>query len=153
MSSEASQIAGVELHLLRQIEDERGAVLHMLRCDAPYFTRFGEIYFSLIFPQAVKAWKRHKTMTQNFAVPMGLIKLVLYDDRPQSPSQGKLAKVILGRPHHYRLLRLPPLIWYGFQGIGPTLALLANCADLPHDPTEAENLPLVQHYIPYRWED
>jgi dTDP-4-dehydrorhamnose 3,5-epimerase len=153
MSLETPGIDGVELHPLRQIEDDRGAVLHMLRCDAPYFTRFGEVYFSLIFPQAIKAWKRHNRMTQNFAVPMGAIKLVLYDDRLQSSTWGQLAEIILGRPDHYYLLRIPPLIWYGFQGLGPMPALLANCADLPHDPTEAENLPLVQNYIPYRWED
>jgi len=35
---------------LRQIGDERGAVLHMLRCDAPEFVRFGECYFSEVLP-------------------------------------------------------------------------------------------------------
>jgi dTDP-4-dehydrorhamnose 3,5-epimerase len=149
----APAIAGVLLNPLKQIEDERGAVLHMLRCDAPFFTRFGEVYFSVVLPQMVKAWKRHKSMTQHFAVPVGKIKLVLFDDRPLSSSHGQIEKHILGRPDHYYLLRLPPLVWYGFQGLGPEPALLANCADLPHDPNEVETLPDSTPYVPFKWEE
>ena len=42
----APDIDGVIITELRQINDERGAVLHMLRCDAPEFSRFGECYIS-----------------------------------------------------------------------------------------------------------
>ncbi|MDP3183098.1 MAG: hypothetical protein Q8M54_09830 [Desulfobaccales bacterium] len=148
-----SAIEGVWLEPLKQIEDERGAVLHMLRSDAPYFTRFGEVYFSVVLPQAVKAWKRHHRMTQHFAVPVGKIKVVVFDDRPGSASHGLMEKFILGRPDHYYLLRLPPLVWYGFQGLGPEPALLANCADLPHDPNEVETLPDPTPYVPFKWEE
>ena len=30
--------------------------MHMLRADEPHFERFGEIYFSLVYPGGVKAW-------------------------------------------------------------------------------------------------
>lgn len=36
-------IEGVQVKPLRQICDERGKVMHMLRCDDPLFERFGEI--------------------------------------------------------------------------------------------------------------
>ncbi len=147
-----SAIEGVWLKPLKQIEDQRGAVLHMLRCDAPFFPRFGEVYFSVVLPQMVKAWKRHKSMTQHFAVPVGEIKLVLFDDRPLSSSHGQIEKHILGRPDHYCLLRIPPLIWYGFQGLSSGPALLANCTDLPHDPHEVETLPVSTPYIHFEWE-
>lgn len=83
-------IAGVVRQSLKQIVDERGAVLRMLRGDSPLFTRFREIYFSLALPGVVKAWKRHRRMTQHFAVPVGQIRLVLYDDRPDAASRGRL---------------------------------------------------------------
>ncbi len=64
MTTEAS-IDGVLVTALRQITDERGAVLHHLRRDAPEFTIFGECYFSETIPGAVKAWSgtgnRHST--------------------------------------------------------------------------------------------
>ncbi len=53
----------------------------MLRNDSPEFEKFGECYFSEIFPGKIKAWKRHNLQTQNLAVPIGLIKIVFFDSR------------------------------------------------------------------------
>jgi dTDP-4-dehydrorhamnose 3,5-epimerase len=145
-------IDGVATVTLKQIEDARGGVLHMLRADSPLFAGFGEIYFSLVFPGAVKAWKRHKLMTQHFAVPVGRVKLALFDDRPTSSSRGRVETFLLGRPDHYVLLRIPPLVWYGFQGLGESPSLVANCTDLPHDPQESENLPVSDPAVPFDWE-
>ena len=39
-------IEGIIIKELKQIIDARGKVMHMLRCDSPIFTKFGEIYFS-----------------------------------------------------------------------------------------------------------
>ena len=145
-------IAGVAMVALKQIEDARGGVFHMLRADSPLFTGFGEIYFSLILPGVVKAWKRHKLMTQHFAVPVGRIRLVLFDDRPASLSRSRVETFLLGRPDHYVLLRIPPLVWYGFQGLGESPSLVANCTDLPHDPEESENLPISDPSVPFDWD-
>jgi dTDP-4-dehydrorhamnose 3,5-epimerase len=145
------QIDGIILTELRQISDERGSVLHMLRSDAPEFTRFGECYFSEVLPGAIKAWKRHSIQTQNLAVPIGRIRLVIYDDREASISKGQVLVLELGRPDSYFRLRIPPGLWYGFACMGLTPALLANCADLPHDPAESELRALDHPTIPYQW--
>ena len=145
-------IAGVERHPLRVISDSRGAVLHMLRADAPHFRGFGEVYFSEVVPGAVKAWKRHKRMTQRFAVPVGRIKLVIFDDRSGSATTGEVEVVEIGRPDAYSLVIVPPLLWYGFTCISAGSALLANCPDLPHDPSEAETVDMsAAGRIPYAW--
>jgi dTDP-4-dehydrorhamnose 3,5-epimerase len=145
------QIGGVASTELLQIADERGAVLHMLRCDVPDFVRFGECYFSEVLPGAVKAWKRHRTQTQNVAVPVGRIRLVIYDSRELSSTKGNLLLCELGRPDAYVRLRIPPGLWYGFTCISTTPALLANCPDLPHDPADNEVRPANDHSIPYQW--
>lgn len=144
-------IDGVITTELRQIRDARGAVLHMLRCDAPDFTRFGECYFSEVLPGAVKAWKRHRVQTQNVAIPVGRIRFVIYDDRNGSPTRGKVQVLELGREDSYLRLRIPPGLWYGFACIGETPALVVNCADVPHDPADAETLEMNDSAIPYRW--
>jgi dTDP-4-dehydrorhamnose 3,5-epimerase len=146
-----SLIDGVILTELRQIIDERGAVLHMLRCDAPEFSGFGECYFSEVLPSAIKAWKRHRAQTQNLAVPVGRIRVVIYDDRDGSATRGQLQDLELGRPDNYLRLRIPAGLWYGFSCIGNTPALLVNCADLPHDPKDSEVLSMDDPRIPYRW--
>ena len=135
---------------LRQISDERGMVLHMLRCDSNIFEKFGEIYFSVVYPKAIKAWKLHKEMTLNLAVPMGNIKLVMYDDRRGSPSYGKIQELTIGESN-YCLVKIPPMIWHGFQGLMHPKSIAANCATLPHDPDEVKRLADNDTYIPYSW--
>jgi len=90
-------IEGVRITPLRQIPDERGKIMHMLRSDAPGFSGFGEIYFSCVYPNAIKGWHIHKKMVLNYAVPFGNIKFVLYDDRAGSLPRGKSRKFSWGR--------------------------------------------------------
>lgn len=144
-------IEGVTVTELRQIGDERGAVLHMLRSDAPEFTKFGECYFSEVLPGAIKAWKRHRVQTQNLAVPVGRIRLVIYDEREKSLTRGNLQVLELGRPDAYVRLKISPGLWYSFGCISDIPALLVNCADLPHDPGESETQPVNHPMIPYQW--
>ena len=151
-SARRSKIEGHLISVLKQIEDERGAVLHMLRSDSPIFTEFGEIYFSLVNKGVVKAWKRHKVMTQRIAVPIGRIRLVLFDNRTKSATKGVVEEIILGRPDQYYLICIPPLLWYGFQGISESPALLVNCSDIPNDTKESERLSVLNDHISSSWE-
>jgi dTDP-4-dehydrorhamnose 3,5-epimerase len=143
-------IEGVVVRPLRRIADERGAVLHMLRADDEGFERFGEIYFSLVYPGVVKGWHRHLRMTLNYAVPVGMIKLVCHDDRPGSPTRGAVMELHTGELD-YALVTIPPLVWNGFKGEGTRPALVANCATIPHDPGEIERLDPFSDRIPYDW--
>ena len=144
-------IDGVVITPLRQIFDERGKVMHMLRCDSPGFQRFGEIYFSCVEPRAIKAWHLHREMTLNYAVVLGKIKFVLYDDRPGSSTRGQVQELFLS-PENYCLVTVPPLIWNGFKGMGESSAIVANCATIPHDPKEIERKDPLGSDIPYGWD-
>lgn len=144
-------IDGVAVRPLRRIPDERGTVMHMLRADDPHFERFGEIYFSTVYPGVVKGWHRHQRMTLNYAVVHGTVKLVLYDDRAGSKTRGELMELFVGDAN-YALVTVPPMVWNGFKGIATAPAIVANCATIPHDPTEIERLDPATPTIPYRWD-
>jgi dTDP-4-dehydrorhamnose 3,5-epimerase len=144
-------IDGVIIKPLRRIPDERGYIMHMLRSNDPEFEQFGEIYFSTIYPGAIKAWHLHKEMTLNYSVVSGMIKLVLYDSREDSPTKGELQEIFLGH-ENYQLVKIPPFIWNGFKGVGTDMAILANCATLPHDPDEIVRMSPFDESIPYNWE-
>jgi len=146
-----SLIKGVEIYSLNQISDDRGSVLHMLRSDAVDFTSFGECYFSEVSPGSVKAWKRHHKQTQNIAVPIGRIRIVIYDNRINFSTFGKIQEIEIGRPDSYVRVRIPPGLWYGFTCISEIPALLANCSDIPHDPNESEHCSIENLEIPYAW--
>lgn len=143
-------IDGVKIKPLRKICDERGMVMHMLRSDDPNFEKFGEIYFSCIYPGAIKGWHDHKKMTLNYAVVKGMIKLVLYDDRSKSPTKGELMEIFMG-DDNYVLVTIPPQVWNGFKGIGTEMAIIANCATHPHDPKEIYRCDPFENDIPYDW--
>jgi dTDP-4-dehydrorhamnose 3,5-epimerase len=146
-----SEIDGVSIKPLRRIPDERGAIFHMLREDDEVFERFGEIYFSLVYPGVIKGWHIHSKMTLNYAVPVGMIKLVLYDDREDSPTKGVLQELHLGHLN-YALVTIPVNVWNGFKGIGSEPALVANCATLAHQPDEISRLDPFTDEIPYDWD-
>jgi dTDP-4-dehydrorhamnose 3,5-epimerase len=144
-------IEGVIQTPLRKISDERGQILHMLRADSPIFKSFGEIYFSVVYPGVVKGWHLHTKMILNYAVPVGMIKLVLYDDRPDSPTRGNLMEIFTGEDN-YQLITIPPGVWNGFKGIGPQPAMVANCSSIPHDPQEIQRIDPFKNDIPYSWD-
>ena len=143
-------IEGVRVLPLKQIADERGRIMHMLRATDPHFDRFGEIYFSVVHPGVVKGWHLHTLMTLNYAVISGTIKLVLYDDRAGSPSRGEIMDLFPGESH-YVLVTIPPGVWNGFKGVGMTSAIVANCATHPHDPDEIRRMDPFDNPIPYDW--
>lgn len=143
-------IDGVIVTPKKQILDERGKVMHMLRCNDEIFQVFGEIYFSCVYPGAIKGWHLHQKMTLNYAVPHGHIKFVLFDDREGSPTRGEIQELFLG-PDNYCLITVPPLVWNGFKGIGHEMAIVANCASIPHDPDEIVRLDPFDQKIPYDW--
>ena len=147
----AATIDGVVARPLRQICDERGKVMHMLRADDQHFERFGEIYFSVVFPGAIKAWHLHTEMTLNYAVPSGRIKLVCYDGRERSATRGGLVEMFIGEDC-YNLVTVPPGVWNGFKGVGVAPAIVANCATVPHRPDEIVRKDPFSADIPYRWE-
>lgn len=144
-------IDGVKVTPLNQILDERGKIMHMMRCDAEGFQGFGEIYFSCVHPGAIKGWHIHKEMVLNYAVPHGNIKFVLFDDRVKSPTLGQVQEIFLG-PDNYCLVTVPPGIWNGFKGIGQEMAIVANCSSIPHRADEIDRLDPFDPSIPYHWE-
>jgi len=144
-------IDGVLVTPLEQIPDERGVILHMLRCDEPDFEKFGEIYFSIVYPGAIKAWHLHTRMTLNYAVLVGMIKLVLFDSRSHSPTRGEIQEIYMGEKNYVRV-KIPPDIYNGFKGIDAKPAIVANCSTIPHDPTEIKRLSPFAKEIPYDWE-
>jgi len=143
-------IDGVKVIPLKQIPDERGKIMHMLRSDDPHFEEFGEIYFSFAHPGVVKGWHEHTKQTQNYAVIQGMIKLVLYDNRKDSSTYKEVMEVFIGEDN-YQLARIPIGIINGYKAIGTKTAIVANCATLPHEPDEMLRYDPHGSVVPYEW--
>lgn len=144
-------IEGVIISKKKQIVDDRGKIMQMLRNDDQIFNSFGEIYFSCINENKIKAWHLHKKMTLNYSVIHGKIKLVLFDDRDSSSTKGMVEEILLS-PEDHCLVTIPPLIWNGFISLFAGTSVVANCTDIPHDKSEIIRKDFNDDSIPYNWE-
>ena len=143
-------IEGVKIIPLQQIPDERGKIMHMLKCTDPHFEKFGEIYFSVAYPGVIKGWHIHTKQIQFYAVVSGMIKLVLYDERKTSKTKGELMELFIGEDN-YQLVRIPVGVVNGYKTIGIKPAMVANCATLPHEPNEMLRYDPLNSHIKYDW--
>ena len=143
-------IEGIKITPLKIISDNRGSVMHMLRSDSDVFQKFGEIYFSTIFKDSIKAWHLHKEATLNYACIFGKVKLVLFDDRTESTTNGLCQELYLSLDS-YSLITIPPNIWNGFKGLNDNHSIIANCLTLPHNEKEMVRLDLNDPKFKYNW--
>ena len=145
-------IKGVVVKPLKWIPDERGRLIEILREDDQCFERFGQVYVTTALPGAVKGWHYHKRQTDYFACVAGMIKLVLYDDRPKSKTRGQINEFFLGI-YHPILVKAPPLVLHGFKGISDVEAVVVNVPTHPYNHRKPDEYRMDPHSpeIPYDW--
>jgi dTDP-4-dehydrorhamnose 3,5-epimerase len=144
-------IDGVRIKEMRDIIDARGALQFMVRADEPeFFERFGELYFSITNPGAVKAWHRQSVQTNLLSCIHGNLQLALYDDRENSNTKGELQVLEFG-DRARKLVRVPPGVIYGWRNRGEIPAILANCASEPHDSQRSEKIDSTSNRVPHVW--
>ncbi len=145
-------IDGVKTKRLKPIPDERGRLMEILRRDDELFSEFGQVYVTTAYPGVVKAWHYHKLQDDHFCVLVGMMKIVLYDTRDDSPTKGEVNEFFLG-VHNPQVLRIPRGVYHGFKCIGDAEALCLNVPTNTYnygDPDEYR-LPAHTDKIPYDW--
>ncbi len=146
-------IEGVKVKTLKAIPDERGHLMELLRSDdQEFFIQFGQVYMTTAYPGVVKAWHYHKRQTDNFAVVHGMMKVVLYDNRPNSPTHGEVNEFFMGI-HNPVLLQIPPLVLHGFKCIGETEGVVVNIPTTLYNYKAPDEHRIDPHSkeIPYDW--
>ena len=134
----------IQVTPLKKIKTQGGDVLHALKSIDEDFNDFGEIYFSFVEKNAIKAWKKHTKMNMNLIVPVGLVRFVFFDELNKKFTMHEIGE------SNYARLFVPNNIWFGFQGIYDTQSLVTNISDIVHDPNEVERL--MPKEINYDWE-
>ncbi len=146
-------IDGVVTKRLKLVPDDRGFLMEMLRKDWPEFESFAQAYITACYPGVIKAWHYHRKQCDHFVCVSGMAKVVLYDNREDSPTRGLVNEFHLGMLNPI-LLKIPPLVYHGFTSEGGQPALIVNF------PTELYNYAEPDEYrrhhndpeIPYSWE-
>ncbi len=145
-------ISGVKIKKLKVIPDERGRLMEMLRADDDLFIKFGQIYMTTAYPGVVKAWHYHKKQIDNFVVVKGMMKVVLYDGRADSPTYKEINEFFMGE-HNPILLQIPAFVYHGFKCISETEAIVINCPTEVYSYENPDEYRIPPHggEIPYDW--
>jgi dTDP-4-dehydrorhamnose 3,5-epimerase len=145
-------IEGVKVRPLRFLPDERGYLMEILRSDWEEFERFGQVYVTAAYPGVVKGWHYHKLQTDHFVCIHGMAKVVLYDRREGSPTQGEVNEFFIGE-RNPSLIKIPSEVVHGFKGVGPDVALIINVPTELYNYEEPDEyrLPYDTDEIPYDW--
>ncbi len=133
---------GVILTPLKQIHNPKGDIYHAMKRSDDGFDGFGEAYFSTIYKDDIKGWKKHIKMTLNLVVPVGKIEFIIYDEKIK-----EFHSVVLSQDN-YKRLTVEAGLWMAFRGIEQS-SMLLNIASIEHDPNEAISVKMNE--IKYDW--
>lgn len=145
-------IDGVKVKKLRVIPDERGRLMEILRSDEEIYEKFGQIYITAAYPGVVKAWHYHREQTDHLVCISGMMKIVLYDAREGSSTNGEVNEFFCGI-HNPLLIKVPKGIYHGFKCISDIEALVINIPDKLYDYDSPDEFRVDPHKndIPYDW--
>lgn len=145
-------IAGVLIKKVRVIADERGYLMEMLRVDDEIFDKFGQVYMTAIYPEVVKGWHYHKVQTDYMACVSGMIKLVLFDARPDSSTHREINEFFIGEKNP-ALVMIPPKVYHGFKGIATQTAIIVNTVTEPFNYEKPDEFRVDWNSpdVPYNW--
>ncbi len=120
----------IEVRELRKIVNPNGNIYHFLKKSNTNDKVDGEVYFTEVLYNKIKAWKYHKKATLNLSVPIGEVRFVFFDLNSNS-----FIEKIIGE-NNYKQILIPPKIWFGFQGLDSNKNLIASFSDHIFDENE-----------------
>jgi dTDP-4-dehydrorhamnose 3,5-epimerase len=149
-------IHDVAIKQLQVNPDEWGDLTEVWRSDLAFFQGVDEpemAEVSTTYPGAVRAWERHSGgQIDHFVVPNGRVKVGIFDDRSDSPTEGELDTYLIGDGNMVAL-RVPGDCWHGFKTLGDEPAILINFPTTlyDYDDPDEEHLPADTDRIPNVW--
>lgn len=114
------------------------------------------VHITTTLPGRVRAWGLHKHSTDRLFVVRGLVSIVVFDGRVDSPTAGvvnefRVSERIPG------LVVIPPNLYHGWYNLGTDEAFILNMpsATYNHEEPDAFDLPYespeAAEIVPFRW--
>jgi len=147
----AERISDVKIDRRAIQEDERGELQEIynpawgLHRDPLVYA-----YFVSIRPAQVKGWVVHRFQDDRLFFVRGVIRVALFDDRPESPT-FRMLNVFVMSDHHRGTLIIPKCVFHALKNIGETDACFINLPTRPynHEDPDKLRLPLKNDLIPF----
>ena len=146
-------IDGVQVREVRNVVTNNGVTTEVFRRDWGIVDYdIPQIIHVALRGSALSAWHMHRKKTDHILTVGGHLKVVLYDDRPDSPTHGQV-DVFTTSPMRPQLLVVPPSIWHGVQNLSSETSTFVNYFDREYDYEDPDDwrLPPDTTEIPYRF--
>lgn len=146
---------GVRFHDVVTQVDERGTVCELF--DPRWGWHADPLVFAYTFtvrPGMAKGWGMHKEHEDRYFILEGEMLVVLFDDRPSSPTSGMVSEIVLSE-HRRRLMNIPTGVWHADRNIGAKDVRVVNfpTTQYAHESPDKYRLPLNNDHIPYDFGD
>jgi len=131
--------------------DERGFFREIIRLTDEFFADgFGQFSHSVVYPGIIKAWHAHEIQTQWTYVACGVLKVVIHDNRPDSPTYRDTIEMMMGDNQSEIVYSLPPGVIHGYRCIsGPAHVFYVTSGE--YDPEEEIRISHDDPAIGYDW--
>ncbi|MGI6680433.1 MAG: dTDP-4-dehydrorhamnose 3,5-epimerase family protein [Bdellovibrionota bacterium] len=143
-----SKIYDVIIKELVSHGDDRGFFREIVRHTDDVFkdSKFAQLSHSYMVKNTVKAWHYHHIQYDFWYIPTGLVQVILYDDREESPTYKVSQEFLVGDTHKYPeakalCIRIP-------TGVLHSCKVLSDSADLFYITSETYN-PQDEGRYPY----
>jgi dTDP-4-dehydrorhamnose 3,5-epimerase len=76
-----------------------------------------QVHITTTFPDRIRAWGLHQVSIDRLFVVSGLVKIVVFDGRLDSPTHGHLTELVVSE-RNPGLLVIAPDLYHGWKNIG-----------------------------------
>lgn len=113
--------------------DHRGALLEIFTAEEFWDVPYAYAYQTSVRPGMLKGWFQHHQKLDRYHIVSGELLVLLYDDRPESPTRGQLQKLVIGETSGVRGVLIPQRIWHLSYNVGQGDAILLNFPSTHYD--------------------
>ena len=144
-------IEGVICKELITHRDDRGFFRELIRVTDDFFSAgFGQLSHSLVHPGVIKAWHAHHFQSQWTYVAIGLLQVVLHDNRPDSATFGEIIEFLSGDDQPVVVYGFPPGVVHGYRCVrGPAHVFYVTSG--VYDLTDEWRIPQDDPSIAFNW--
>lgn len=118
-----------------KIKNPKGDIDKITNKKSPLLKKFGEIYFSSIKKNKIKAWKKHKKYYSLIFLVNGEVEFAFFYKK-------KFYNIKLQKKKNI-IMRIPPKIYFGFRGIKKNNTVCNILSDI-HKDNETKTKRLIE---------
>jgi dTDP-4-dehydrorhamnose 3,5-epimerase len=150
-------VDGVVFRPTRSVPHEDGFLTEVARASWDALDKpVTQVHITTTFPARIRAWGLHQASVDRLFVVSGLVKIVVFDGRLDSPTHGHYTELVASE-RNPGLLTIPPDLYHGWKNIGVTEAIIINMPSEMYNYEDPDALdmpwdsPAARELIPYTW--